>query len=526
MTGAPGSYNEKLMPWTPSGSRGLNEGGDSQYKWTLTVALLLAAIYLLTSILIASHRQFWYDEIFTVTISQLPHSATIWKALADAADSQPPTYYMLVRLLDHLPISREVAARLPSALAMVAGMLITFDCARRLSNGVYGLIAFAVLSCSALTYYGYEARSYALYFMFASLALWIWVHAGAGKLSSFLFGIVIFLAVAVHYYAVLCLVPYAVWEVSNWKPWRAPSGKLIAGCLGVLCAVALFSKQIVALRRVSPHFWARTEFSSLTASLNGYFKYGLFPLAAIMIWVALVGRREKGAVASPMQPPERLGWFFGLIPVAGYILAKLGTNAFTYRYFIALLPGIAVAFSCLLWRQFGSTTRISIPVFLLFATLGLGAEFDLVRHPDHVRPPLAELEPEKVNVMLMVENSMPASAKQFIVSPANDMLGVEARYYSKHPEKYVFLLERGSDNYVGFNARIAMNLRQYSPMPFWTFDDLDAHAGETVLVNPSQKTKEDLERAGYRATGRSDGGLEVVSIGQDLHGVFVFMSRN
>ena len=133
-----------------------------------------------------------------------------------------------------------------------------------------------------------------------------------------------------------------------------------------------------------------------------------------------------------MQPFERLGWFFGLIPVAGYILAELSTNAFSSRYFIALLPGIAVAFSCLLWRQFGSTPRILIPVFLLFATLGLGAEFDLVQHPDHVRPPLAELEPEKVNVMLMVENSMPASAKQFIVSPANDMLGVEARYYSKH----------------------------------------------------------------------------------------------
>jgi uncharacterized membrane protein len=501
---------------TTSGSRGLHPSGSSQHKGSFIAAVLLAVIYLLTSVLIASHRLFWYDEIFTVTISQLPDCSTIWKALAHASDAMPPTYYMLVRIFDQLPIPREVAARLPSALAMVAGMLITFDCARRLSDGVYGLIAFSVLSCSALPYYGYEARPYALYFMFASLALWIWIHASdAGKLSSFLFGIVIFFAVAVHYYAILCLVPYAVWEVSNRKPWRAPSGKLTAGCLGVLCAAALFSRQILALRQVfSPYFWSRPAPSSLAAILNDYFNYGLFPLAAIMIWVALVGPREKGAVASAMRPSEQLGWFFGLIPVAGYILAKLGTNAFSPRYYIALLPGIAVAFSCLLWRQFGSTLRISIPVFLLFATLGLGVQFVLVRHPDLVRPPTAKLEPERVNAMLILENRMPTSAKQFIVLPASDLLGVEARYYSKHPEKYVFLVELRSNNSVSWNSRTAMNLGQYSPMLFWTLDDLKAHVRETALVDPSQEAIAAVEQSGYkmRITGRIDGGLEVVSV--------------
>ena len=74
-----------------------------------------------------------------------------------------------------------------------------------------------------LPYYGYEARPYGLYFMFASLALWIWIHAShARKLSSALFGVVIFLAVAVHYYAVLCLVPYVAWEVYNWRPAACP----------------------------------------------------------------------------------------------------------------------------------------------------------------------------------------------------------------------------------------------------------------------------------------------------------------
>jgi hypothetical protein len=116
--------------------------------------------------------------------------------------------------------------------------------------------------------------------------------------------------------------------------------------------------------------------------------------------------------------------------------------------------------------------------------------------------------------MLILENRMPTSAKQFIVLPASDLLGVEARYYSKHPEKYVFLVELRSNNSVSWNSRTAMNLGQYSPMLFWTLDDLKAHVRETALVDPSQEAIAAVEQSGYkmRITGRIDGGLEVVSV--------------
>jgi uncharacterized membrane protein len=475
--------------------------------WSFLAVGLLAAIYLLTSVLIASHRLFWYDEILTVTISRLPDLATIWKALTHASDGQPPTYYVLVRMFLQLPVSPEVGARLPSALAMVAGMLITFDCARRLSDGVYGLIAFSVLSSSTLSYYGYEARPYALYFMFASLALWLWVHTSdASKLSSILFGVVIFLAVAAHYYAVLCLVPYAAWEVCNWRTRRAASGKLIAGCLGVLCAAAIFSRDILALGQATRGFWGRPVFHSLAGILNDFFPYGLFPLAAIMTWVALVGPREKGAVSSRMQPYEQLGWLFSLIPLAGFMLAKLGTGAFYYRYYIAILPGIAVAFSCLLWRQFRGAPWMSIAILVLFATLGLGIQFALVRYPDLVLPPSAKNEPERLNAMLRLEGKMPITAKAFIVLRGNDLLSIEAPYYSKHPEKYVFL---PSDNPI---TRGVMNLAHYSPRRIWTLDDLKAQARETTLIYPTRETVDALAQAGYKVISRYDEGLEVVSV--------------
>ncbi len=206
-------------------------------KWTLLAAALLAAFYLATSIYISSHRLFWFDEFFTVRIAQLPTWMTIWTALSHAADSLPPFYYMLVRAFGSLFGRSEVVARLPSALAMVAGLLLTFDCARRLTDGLHGLIALSVLTCSFLPYYGYEARSYAIYFMFAALGLWVWTKASSARMSTAIFfGAALFLGVTMHYYAVMCLAPYALWEVLRWKPGQRPSAKLIAGVRGSRCS--------------------------------------------------------------------------------------------------------------------------------------------------------------------------------------------------------------------------------------------------------------------------------------------------
>jgi len=47
-----------------------------------------------------------------------------------------------------------------------------------------------------------------MYFMLAALAHWIWIHARHdSRLAAVFFGVVVFLGVTMHYYAVLCPVP-------------------------------------------------------------------------------------------------------------------------------------------------------------------------------------------------------------------------------------------------------------------------------------------------------------------------------
>ncbi len=482
-------------------------------KLPLFVASLLAIFYLATSIHIASHRLFWFDEFFTVRIAQLPSWLTIWTALSHAADSLPPFYYMLVRALESLLGRSEIIARLPSTLAMVAGLLLTFDCARRMTDGLHGLIALSVLPCSFLPYYGYEARSYALYFMFAALGLWLWTRtSSANTRTAIFFGAALLLGVTMHYYAVMCLAPYALWEVLRWKPGQRPSAKLIAGFVGVVLPAALLSPLIFSFsRKFSSGFWNRPSFAELRAIFPQLFPDALLLLALIAVWIVLSAADRDEIVVPPMEEGESIGWLFLCIPLAGFVLAELGTNAFFSRYFICVLPGVAVAFSCLLWRNFRKNYRVSLGIFLLLATWGVWKQMTVALHPDLV-------EATGIREFLKLESSLRNEGKQYMVfSPP--LVFSEAQYYSQHPDDCILLLptdfeqqadalQSSPDPYL--HQRLLLNLSQFYPMQFWRLYNLKAYAQEVALIEPSQDVLDALQKSGLKVEVRSTVPLKVV----------------
>ncbi len=457
--------------------------------WSLVAAVVLAAFYFSTSFYIASHRPFWVDELLTVDIAQLPDLKTIWSAATHAVDGGSPVYDVVVRGFEKLLGDTEVAARLPSALAMAAGLLIVFDCARRLTDGLHGLITLSVLTCSFLPYYGHEARAYAIYFMLAALSLWIWVLDS--RASAVLFGAVIFLAVAMHYYAVLLLVPYALWEAMRWRPWQLPSPKLMAGVVGAVVALALLLPAILAFVPVAavyagvagpvPLEGVREIFSTL-------FPNGMWLLALIVIWIALSETKDGKFLLQPMQPAETVGWLFLCIPLAGFVVAELKAHAFLGRYFIGALPGVALAFACCTWRYFPGARRVSMGILLILATYGVAEQVMATRHPASNAPIPHDAK---------LEDALRNDGKQFFVV-SNQARYLEALHYSKHPEKYAYLLSLDS----GDKHQI-MSLARYYPMQFWTLEDIKKHAGETALIAPYPRIVDSLKQAGFEVEVRS-----------------------
>jgi hypothetical protein len=54
------------------------------------VILIFSIAYAFETCYFASRKLFWFDELFTVYISRLPDLASIWHALSEGVDANPP----------------------------------------------------------------------------------------------------------------------------------------------------------------------------------------------------------------------------------------------------------------------------------------------------------------------------------------------------------------------------------------------------------------------------------------------------
>ncbi|MFZ0590272.1 MAG: glycosyltransferase family 39 protein [Bryobacteraceae bacterium] len=471
--------------------------------WAVVAACALSVFFLLTSLYIAQHRLLWYDEVITARVSRLSWPGETFHFLKTGLDQQPLPFYLLVRL-SALPLGFSAfSLRLPSALAMCITLLVTFDCVRRLTDGLHGLLALSFLTCSVLPFYGSEARPYALICMWSACSLWLWVHTRRESWAAALFfGLAVFGSIVSHYYAIFCLVPYVIVTLSEVRDKGVPP-KIVAACVAAGAGLALIAPFVKALRGLSAGFWAPASIGALNNVFVELFPRALVLLPLMLIWIAVATvHSRKIDPAAPMAPAERLAWLFLLIPFAAFLVAILITNAFYHRYFIGVLPGVAVGFSCLIWRHFRRRITISAGILCLLSANGILlsiSEMDL-SHPEHIGPPTAREESAKVESLLRFEDVLSKEGKQFVVVPLGHHLAIEALYYTKHPERYRLLDDAtlSNDAVVSLDRRLA----PYFPMHFWTVNDLKEHAREAALTDCTDAELLWTEQMGLRVQAR------------------------
>ena len=463
-------------------------------RWSLAGVMSLTGFFLLSNLYIASHRLFWYDEVFTTLTTRMPDWHTVWRALVeDGGDPSPMGFFIVARTFDRLFGPSEIGIRLPSALAMAAGMLFTYDCARRVTDRLHGFLAAAVLTCSYLTYYGYEGRAYALFFMFSAAALWAWL----GGRSNFIIAALFLLGVQVHYYLVLSLVPFAAEEALHWRPWRRPSSRLMSAILGAAAGMLVLLPQILQSRRVGSKWWAPAAGSLVPPIYTEFFPAGLFLLSLAALWIML-NEPASPVLVKPVSSAERTAWFSLAIPLAGYVLAKLVTHAFLDRYFIGLLPGVAVGFACTLYRRFPGHRRVPVGILLLLLGYGVRAQTLTLRHIDQIEA--YGPAQQRTRAVLALEEQFWSRGKRYFVIDFVDresLLFLEARYYSKHPERYVYWLHKDP----------LPPPSRYYPMQTWGLDEVVKRSGEAVFVDLAPQSREALQQAGIVLTDRKAGPL-------------------
>jgi hypothetical protein len=341
---------------------------------------LFSLLYFLGAGGIAYSKPFWYDELYSWHIAQLPNFSDIWNPYA-AGDPHPPLFYIFIRFFQWSFGERELATRLPSILGLWLGMLLLFLFIKRRYGSLVACQGILFLALTPCYKYAFEARPYALIIACCCLGLFCWQLATehiCRKWALFGLGFSLGVGLFLHFYAVLLFVPLGIGELSrsfrsksiDWPIW-------IAMALGASLIIPLIPL-ILKVKENSGFFWAKPTLHYLAFSINWLLPfrisrwfYGIiFFLGVLRIWfIPTPDNRRNSRGLTP--PPHELiaALVLMLLPFFGFLIAKFLTNAFTPRYFLPAAVGLALVFSFLVYQANFSHPWVSPVVIITLLSL-------------------------------------------------------------------------------------------------------------------------------------------------------------
>jgi len=323
---------------------------------------IFSLFYILGACGEASSKPFWFDEIISWHIAKLPNSSDIWNALKEGIDGNPPLSYFLIRGSHWFFGTGELATRLPSIMGFWLALFFLFLIIKKRFGTSIAYIAILYLCLSASYSYAFEARPYALVLACSCASLFCWELAIEGHFRRLaLIGLALSLGVALfsHFYATLLFAPLMAGEAYrslrsrrlDWPIWIA----MLVGATVLIPLIPMMLK----LREYSGFFWGKPTKGMFLESINWFF----FDPLLLCFYVAgcVIGLPKAGYSSALEKRNELVGWnvpshelvaaiTLMLLPVVCFVLAKLVTHAFTYRYFIPTAIGIALGLAFLYQR--------------------------------------------------------------------------------------------------------------------------------------------------------------------------------
>jgi mannosyltransferase len=205
-------------------------------------AVVLAALILLATFLRfwrLSHQGFWFDE--ANTSQEVHYTVGQMLSLLKHYESTPPFYYAVAWVWARIFGFGEAGLRSLSAVCGVLVVPLSYALANKLFSRRAALITAALTACSPLLiWYSQEARAYEMVVLLTGVSLLAFAYAKDDPRPPLVAAWVVAcaLAIATEYYAVLVLVPEALWLLYHHRRSRA----VIAGiaALVVWCAPLLW----------------------------------------------------------------------------------------------------------------------------------------------------------------------------------------------------------------------------------------------------------------------------------------------
>lgn len=322
----------------------------------LTAAVALIAVATISS---SMAKPLWHDEIYTVLLARLS-VADLWTATKAGVDASPPLNTLLTHAAASVAGTGSVTLRLPPLLGFWIAAAIVFEYVRRRSNTPIALAA-SVLPCFTAGFrFAYEARGYGVMMGLASVVLFAWSEAAAGRRRRVYLPV---LAIALsagywnHYFAVFAAAPVMAGEIVRTVRHRKVDAGVWAAIAVSLCAFLPLLSLLQAAAAQAPTFWRKAALSDVPLAYAFLFGSLLSPpvvlAAGFGIIVAGVVRalrvRAGVKVAVPAQERAALALCVAL-PAVQVMGALATTGVFVPRYALVAVPGFCIAAALVVGR--------------------------------------------------------------------------------------------------------------------------------------------------------------------------------
>jgi len=337
--------------------------------------LILIAYAIFRSIFAAASKPFWYDEVLTVILTRLPNVSAIWRALSQAADGQPPAFYLIERAASAVTRDPHIALRIPAIFAFACVLLCSFFFVRYRSGAPYALLSTTALLLT-VTYstYAVEARPYCMLVACVAFVLHCYQRASRTRWI-ILMGFGLMAAEALHYYAVFVLFPLALAEIAfSVKTRRLRPTVWLAFAATFLPLVAFWPLLLRLKRYYGPHIWdpptlrhaggAYGWLLDMPASVHPEVAAAVV-LVLLGFFVALAFRKVRTvSIRDPFFHEHVLLWALLALPIAAYAATKFAHGPFDRKYVLPVALAIPLAVGYIL-------PRLSRAVVVLLAVLVL-----------------------------------------------------------------------------------------------------------------------------------------------------------
>jgi uncharacterized membrane protein len=347
--------------------------------WPLAALTILAAVLRLSTL---GEQSFWYDEAFT-PVHVLHPSLTATLHSVVHTENTPPLWYILAWADTRVLGTGEYALRLPSALAGVATIPVAWAIGRELSTRRATAVAMAAFVAvnPLFVWYSQEARAYALFVLFAALAMLCFLRAlqvpTRGRMT--MFALSGSLALVSHYFAVFLLIPMVLWLV--WA--HADRLRAVLPALAVLVLVGLALTPLISAQGGHGTQWiGQWALTSRLQAIPQYYLtdyYGAALGHGIELLVALPILAGLGfGLWRVLTPREEQGALIALAIAAGGILIPLALVAFGADYLAprnlvaAMIPVTALIAVIVPSQRAGRAgIAIAVTIAVAFAAISL-----------------------------------------------------------------------------------------------------------------------------------------------------------